>query len=319
MIRTKKYLIKAICFIALFCLLDRGLSTALMNRFERLRSAGPAGLPKRVILAKPNVIILGSSRAQHHFDPNIIAAATGLSTFNAGRDGLRLPFARAISEIVLDHYVPQILVLEIGPADLIEQVHLLHAKRIVNIAPYMHQYPVIKDMLVYSDSNYRLKFLARSYEFNSQLLYLAYDPFKTDLCPDSYVPLTGRLDPLDILRNDNPAPPLQISSEAIRLLQECIRLAKQKGTAVYVVTTPRWFPNHTYPDREARLVQLLRKITTEAGAVYLDVSQETYPIFRNPELFCDELHLNSTGATIMSEIFAQELLKNTPAPKPTAH
>ena len=60
------------------------------------------------------VLIVGSSRATHHYVTQMIEDTIGLSTYNVGRDGCYFNYNCCVIHSVLDRYTPKLIVWENG-------------------------------------------------------------------------------------------------------------------------------------------------------------------------------------------------------------
>lgn len=59
------------------------------------------------------ILILGSSRANHSFDSRIIAKLTGLSCYNAGRDGMGIAYDECVIRAYLERCTPKVIILDL--------------------------------------------------------------------------------------------------------------------------------------------------------------------------------------------------------------
>jgi hypothetical protein len=62
-----------------------------------------------------DVLILGSSRASHHFISDTIESITGLKTFNGGRDNMGIHYVAGILPSIVQKHAPKYLILDIIP------------------------------------------------------------------------------------------------------------------------------------------------------------------------------------------------------------
>ena len=74
---------------------------------------GGFGVTNRIVSGRVNaeIVISGSSRAFNHYDPRIIKAITGRSTFNIGRNGSQTDMQVAILKTYLQHNASPKLVI----------------------------------------------------------------------------------------------------------------------------------------------------------------------------------------------------------------
>lgn len=61
------------------------------------------------------VIIMGSSRAIHHYKPNIMEDSLGLGVYNCGLDGNGILFQYGRLELLLERYRPKIIIYDVYP------------------------------------------------------------------------------------------------------------------------------------------------------------------------------------------------------------
>lgn len=67
---------------------------------------------------RADVLILGSSRANHSFDCKIMHNELGLSCYNAGRDGMNIMYDGMILFSYLERYIPKLVVLDLNASML---------------------------------------------------------------------------------------------------------------------------------------------------------------------------------------------------------
>ena len=87
----KSYLKYIGVFLGIILLLDFIGGRILAKRFQNL-SFGTYGKINHTLKSDAQTLILGSSRALHHYNPDIISESSGLSCHNAGLGGYGLFF-----------------------------------------------------------------------------------------------------------------------------------------------------------------------------------------------------------------------------------
>ena len=63
---------------------------------------------------KADVLVLGSSRANHHYVSSMFKDSLGLSCYNAGRDGHDILYAYMIFQSFLERNMPKMVVIDIA-------------------------------------------------------------------------------------------------------------------------------------------------------------------------------------------------------------
>jgi len=115
----KKFFFKMVLFIFLLFLLDFIAGLAMGKFYERCRY----GILGRQLYGfhecNDDLIILGSSRACHHYLPKILQDSLKVSVYNMGSDGMCIIYDYAILEAILKHHIPKFVLLELVPEDFV--------------------------------------------------------------------------------------------------------------------------------------------------------------------------------------------------------
>ena len=142
----KKYF-RAFVFILIIVSLDQVSGTILRRLYFSQKNGQNYALTFVFSNCSSPVIVFGNSRAQHHYDPSILANSLGMRCFNAGQDGGHsILLAYAQIQVLLNRYLPKIIILEFDPLS-IESRPEDYAKLSI-LLPYCKPYPEI-DTLVW--------------------------------------------------------------------------------------------------------------------------------------------------------------------------
>ena len=77
--------------------------------------------------SKEDVILMGSSRASHHYVTQIITDSLGLICFNAGQDGNGIIMQYGRWKMISERYAPKVLIYDITPVfDLMENDNMTY-------------------------------------------------------------------------------------------------------------------------------------------------------------------------------------------------
>src|SRR5689334_19641449 len=104
---ARRFVLKLLLFGCLACGLAAVLQWALVRGLTRYH-ASARGVWNAVVHGRINadIIVCGSSRALVHYDPAVIAARTGRSAFNLGRNGTWPDLQLVFLKTYLDHNRP---------------------------------------------------------------------------------------------------------------------------------------------------------------------------------------------------------------------
>ncbi len=258
--------------------------------------------------ASPDILVFGSSRAQHHYSSDILSNELGLSIYNAGRDGQFLPYYCAVQDVILERKTPKIIILdvniwELGPN---EQKYM----KLAQLLPYVAEHPVLKKYTAEISEYENLKFISKTYPYNSTLLISVYDHlFKSDGPIDDrgYSALTGNVSETmfnkyntekEVYDKKRATQNIEIDQNAVTYYHQFLQKTKDLNIKTYVIISPTILKE---PKTEEK--SLLESISKEYDNVtFLDYAiDSTYN--SHYQLFSDEFHLNTAGA----ERFSKEL------------
>ena len=144
-----------------------------------------------------DMLIFGSSRADHHYNPQILMDSLNLSVYNCGEDGngIILNYGRLL--MIEQRYMPKVIIYEVTNGFDLE-INDNH-KYIGKLKPY-YERKGIKDIFVSVDMTEQWKMLSQLYRYNSSFLTVLADylhPIQ-NMGFQGYRPLEGEMDVLKI-------------------------------------------------------------------------------------------------------------------------
>ena len=248
------------------------------------------------------IVIIGSSRASHHYDSKIIADSIGKGTYNAGRDGCFFTHNCCVINTILDRYTPEIIVWEFNPFYLCEDAE----DPVTSMYPYYGELDYVTDVL--NDklpTNEKIKLKSNIYRYNSLFLrVLTRVLLNRDYADLSlgYEPLAPKelLTPLVLLESKEEAK--RVDNKAVMRFVETLKKAKSKGTKVLVVNSPRYEIKN-----DVKLIDKVVELCATEDAVYVD---KTSLFNDKPEFFNDITHMNLLGTEQYTKDVIEEI-KNT--------
>jgi len=190
----KKNLFKAVFFILLLLVFDRigyKIVTHIFTKVETGNKSG--GIINKVLNEKAEIVIIGSSRAKHHYNIVELKKYFKSTMFNAGCDGQRLPYIRGISDLLLKKYTPRLLIIDMDERNISKAVRKDSINRATIMSPFIHDSDVIKNIL-YGRSHFEfIKYFSKSYVYNGKIgPILKHSILKVET-NSGFVPLFGRV------------------------------------------------------------------------------------------------------------------------------
>jgi hypothetical protein len=292
----------AIITIVVLILCDRGIGYLMKYLYFNQQSGDGYLVTYAIDSTEADILVLGSSRAKHSYDPEVIEDSTKYSCFNAGRDGTEhLLFNYGQFMAITSRYNPKIVILDLRPEDLAYSAK--EYDMLSPLLPYYRTHGEIRELMLVRGPFEKLKHISAIYPFNSLIFqvvmgnlemnkgrkvhYNGYVPF-----PDGKV--EGQIDTL-------PIHDIALDKYKIGVLENMIRICNEKEIRLIFVYSPTWHIVTRSP-YDAVLTELCNKKQID----YLNLSN--HPDFlTNPGYFYDRTHLNDNGAKIFTSMLIRKI------------
>ena len=251
-----------------------------------------------------DVVILGSSRAIHHYDPKIFSDTLGMSCYNCGEDGMGIflmyPRFRAIEA----RKTPKIVIYEVLPEyDLLKEADNL--KYLKFLRPYTNSY-VVDSIVNRISTTEKYKLWSNGYRFNSvfvdivaQRLSKAKRTAKDyTYMPEEKVMSESMYDRQDISSSVDEH--LIYDEAKLTLIEDMIVRCMGLETKLIFTVSPKYKATSDpgyYP---------LQMLCEKYGVSFIDHYCDT-GLNSDHSLFADTNHLNMKGAVIFSSQLASEI------------
>ena len=253
---------------------------------------------------KESVLVFGSSRAHHHYNPAIISDSLGVSCFNCGQEGAGAILNYGRSLLISERYKPQLIIYDVIPIyDLLleEDNH----KYLGLLKPYYHCYG-IPEIFESVDKTEKYKMLSNMYRYNTRFIQMVSDNIhpmgETDF--KGYCPFNEEMDTLKISRTKVEKKEYNYDQIKIEYFRNITDVFNE--TRLIFVVSPFW------NGVDSTVFQPVKSLCNEKSIDFIDFSNCPKYVHHN-EYFKDGFHLNSTGADeftkdLMSEIKRRKLL-----------
>ena len=295
----KRFIIKIIVFFLIIAVIDQVGGRFLKNT-DRNSQYGDA-FTREYITSRctEDVIIMGSSRGNHHYDPQIISDSLKLSCFNCAYDALGILNMYGRYLLMTRNHTPKILIYDIFAPNEIYGDKSDHLKFLDGIKQYA-DVPQVMDIFddVVPLEHYKLQSLL--YRYNTKI-FLLNSEIKTKWPSPKldYTPLEGVMEhqpkPYSAeYTNQEP------DSVKLKYMRKLIHVAQSKGTKVILCISPRY---GTSPNSDLDpIIKLAKEEKVPLLNHYTDKRFTT-----KKEYFKDSYHLNHIGATAYTKMIAGEI------------
>lgn len=295
----KKYLLHIVLFFAIVAVVDFGFGYGC----EWLQNHAKGGRMKSVrqtaVLQTSDIVVMGSSRAHHHYVPEKFVDATGLTAYNAGVDGNGIVLATGLYDLMEERYCPKVIVYDVEPAfDINVYAEDGNNTRYIGwLRPYFSNSEV-KELVCRVDPAERYKNLSAMFRYNGKIVDLLKDQVvMSDYTADGYAPLQGEMKKEPVKKSDVG----EVVQDTLKLhvLEEFIEQLSRSDTRLIMIASPK------YGATSSEVFAPVKAMCDKYGVEFWDYY--TSPEFQKMEYFKEQMHLNDKGARALSECIAQRL------------
>lgn len=291
-------LIKLVLLFVIVFFIDFSFGLLLRNLYFSQQSGKLYRTTYSLEKTKSDLLIFGSSTANHEYSPRIFENRLHISTYNTGRDGTSIFYQYAILKGVLKRYSPKMILLNFDLEEF--KKNPASYDRISALLPYYKTHPEIRSIVNMKSSKERIKLFSRIYPFNSMLftILVGNAEFNKQRRQDfqGFVPLKKILNK----RLDTGYyPEAELDSNKIRIYKLFIRDCITAKVKLYIVCSPYYNELENVPNS----VILGQKIARENNIKFFNFLSDT-SLTHHPSYFADMNHLNYAGA----EVFSNKLI-----------
>ena len=296
----KKYLIKISLFFALVALMD--IMCGWGFRGLRSKARGGQTYKNEYILraCEDDILILGSSKAVHHYVPSVFEDSLGLSCYNAGEMGCGIIPAYVRYKLVSARQKPKLVVYEVTPGyDYLTDNGYSHY--LGPIRPYTNNKLVREVYLDFSDNLEKVRLISSMYRNNSKIVYILKDLFRSRDSWKGYDPLYGRIKATKAASDENEIKKKSVDSLKYRYFERLIKDTQNDGVPLVCVISPKYGGDINDTSYGPAF-----SICEQYGVSLID-NRNCGQFVEEGIYFQDKLHLNHTGAVAYSRFFIEQV------------
>ena len=298
----RKFILRLICFFLILFCVDRAIGYTLMYVSKNC-SGGYTGHHNYILDgSNEDILVMGSSRALHHYNPQIIGDSLKMSCLNCGQEGMGIIMDYGWLNMILERHHPKIVVYEIMPKyDLYigEDNH----KYLRWLKRHYDRFGISE---LFSDIDNRevFKMYSFMYRFNSswQELIVDYIHPVYNISEAGFDPIEGDFDAMLTKQSEegNRISNHDVDSLKLSYMEKFADICKCNDIKLIFVVSPMW-----YNDIDYNLDPIV-ETCKRSDASFLDFSNNSKYI-HNDSIFKDGVHLNSRGADEYSKDFAKKI------------
>lgn len=283
----KKFLFKITIFLVSIIIIDT--IAGLLFPFLVSNAKGGDNWRNNYICndTKEDVLIFGSSRAIHHYNPNIICDSLNMSCYNCGQDGNGIILNYARYNLILQRYTPKLIIYDIQSSfDLISGDD--NHKYLKWLKAYYDK-DGIPQIFESVDKTEKFKMMSNLYRYNSSFIQIVSDCIRPQQSSGEkgYRPLLGEMDRMKISKKKDIYNNVIYDSLKLSYINKFINA--NKNVMVVFVISPTW------SGLDSLQYYTIKKICEEKGLLFINFANDQKYMY-NYKYFKDGAHLNSVGA-----------------------
>jgi hypothetical protein len=300
----KYFLLKLAVLLATIFVLDYSIGNILCYFYYKQESGMQYRTTYSIDSTKADLLIFGSSRANHHYDPDDFEKRLNLSFYNAGRDGNYILYHSAVLKGVLKRYSPKVVILDFIDGEF--RQYQDSYDRLSSLLPYYNRHPEMRSIIDLKSKYEKIKMLSYIYPYNSSLFTIAVGnaEFNKKRSGDikGFIPLTETWNAA--IQIDSSSYKYEIDSVKVKAFESFIQDCIQSKVKLYIVCSP-YYIKSTHTDYS---IVLGREIAQRNNIMFFDYSKDSVFI-NNSKLFADIGHLNEAGARVFSNMLIDKISK----------
>ena len=234
-----------------------------------------------------DILIFGSSRAIHHYNPVMLSDSLGLSCYNCGQNGNGVILNYGRYQLICQRYIPKLLIY-----DVTSEFDLLAGDDNHKYLGWLRAYydrEGIPEVFESVDSIEKYKMLSQMYRYNTKFIQIVSDcinPLQSEGIK-GFRPISQDMDTMKISKKPQKKESYNFDSLKMSYLEKMI--VESKDTKVVFVVSPSWYGMDTLQFKP------IKDICQRRNILLIDFSN-TPKYIHNNYYFRDGSHLNARGA-----------------------
>lgn len=301
----KKFIIKVFIFFTLVVLVDYLFGVVCSFMIKESKGGVTRQMHNLCFEDQYDILIMGSSRAHHHYVPEIIADSLGLTVYNAGQDGNGIILHYGVLQMVCKRYNPKMIIYDVyKPFDIYKYAEDQNNTRYIQPLKKYHNENGIKAIM--TDINKRLELYLNSnlYRLNGSFVSILSDCLLTrPMDKNGYAPLYGEYNIDNKRREEKRRKELEIDSLKLHYIKELVSFCKARNIQLVFSISPSFELNDI--EGYSPIIDICKKYD-----VVLMNFDNAKPLNEQNVLWKEPVHLNHNGAIEFTCNYVIPELKN---------
>ena len=236
-----------------------------------------------------DILIFGSSRANHHYVPSIIKDSLNRSCYNCGTDGNGILLHYGRYKLITERYTPKLIVY-----DLVDAFDICPNDNLKYLEQLKQYYEEAGLMELFDDVSAmeRYKLPSKLYQYNTKFIQMIGDNIKPQQqVMQGYKPIYKTMD-----YDPNVVQSVEVEADSLKLkyIEKLIVDTRQRGIKLVFMISP--FYKASSSDSYNPVKALVERYDVPFYDFYADEEMS-----HDKSLFSDPSHLNDKGARVFTE------------------
>lgn len=294
----KKFVLKVLLFFALVVAMDFAFGYVFSWLRTHAKGGSTANCEYIANRCEDDIIILGSSRATHHYIPQIIEDSLGMSCYNCGEEGNGIVLAYGRFKMLTNRYKPKLIIYEMTPGyDYVKSES--NSKYLGYLRQYYNDVDMKQLFCDFGGQWVSIKMRSKMFQNTSKLLPNVIDNIIFRDNNMGYVPLNGNIKAGLKL---NPEPELEVDSLKLTYVEKLILEARESDIPLVFVVSPK-YKDGSDMSKYQPAIELCEKY----GVPFLNY-KDYHPIASDSCSFQDISHMNHFGAESYTNMFVGKII-----------
>lgn len=297
----KKIIFAIVGFVVCFLVFDFGVGRFFDWAMTKMPSEGERVAKSDYVINKveADFIVIGSSRAEAHYDSKVIQDAfPEYSVFNCGVDGQLFNYINTAFNSIMDRYSPKVVVWDFQLKDLVDDT----PENMSLLYPYYYQNENVRKVLDDQDATLKYIIWNSCYRYNGtagrilRAMRMS-ERNKMGFLSHQSSDKSRKFKPEKVGWSDK----IQLNQSRVEALESTLKRANEKGIKVVLCISP-YLSKFTgvHPT-----IQELHRLSEKYSIQFVDMSQ-LEGFVGDTGYWYDGGHLDAEGA----EVFTGELVRN---------
>lgn len=278
--------------------LDKGIGLAAVYLIDHAKSGATYKNKYICDRTSEDILIMGSSRGVHHYDPRIIQDSLRLSCYNCSYEGCGSITALGLLQVMKERHLPKIIIYDVYPRFDYLDIGDDYSKYLGSLK-YFYDRKGVDSLFQIACPSERWKMKSWIYRLNQTSLQIVADNITADrggyFC--GYAPKSGKMKQ-DV--NVNEYTTNDIDPIKAKCFNGIIQLCKENNVTLILCASPCYKRSSDHEFEYVRKIAISNDIP-----FYSHFCDQDYSF--NIDYFYDSVHMNEDGATLFTKRIIKEI------------